>query len=250
MSRTKHWIIAHACRRLAEEVEALEHGAANADAITVIGHLRAAACAMHSSEPPIDLGLEQLDELAHSILMAALEPEGSERLTFQPGPKHAITLRAAAGFVTTPDLITFLSSSRQTGVLVVATPVESFVLEFEAGDIVHAHSDGAPAGQRLGDVLVAQGAVTREQLDAALASDAPIRIGLRLWEAGQVTHGQLMAALAQQIRLQFARLFDLPPLQFTFWSGPPVRAQRKMRLPVTGLLLDSARVADERAQRS
>lgn len=250
MSRTKHWTIAHACRRLAEEVEALDHGAASPDAIAVVGHLRAAARAMHSSEPPIDPGVQPLDELADSILMAALEPEGSERLTFQPGPKHAIALRAAAGFVTTPDLITFLSSSRQTGILVVATPVETFVLEFEAGDIVHAHSDGAPKGQRLGDILVDQGAVSRERLDAALASEVPIRIGLHLWEAGQVTHDQLLTALARQIRLQFARLFDLPPLQFTFWTGPPVRAQRKMRLPVTALLLDSARVADERAQRS
>lgn len=250
MSRTKHWTIARACRRLAEEVEALDHGAANAQAGAVVGHLRAAADALRSGEAPLELGVGQLDEVSHSVLMSALEPEGSEGLTFQPGPRHAIALRAAAGFVTTPDLITFLSSLRQTGVLVVATPVESFVLEFEAGDIVHAHSDGAPVGQRLGDILVAEGAVTRAQLDAALASDAPIRIGLHLWEAGQVTHDQLLAALTRQIRMQFARLFDLPPLQFTFWTGPPVRAQRKLRLPVTGLLLDSARVADERAQRS
>lgn len=245
---TKHWTIAHACTRLADEVEALGHGATNAQA--VVGHLRAAAQVMHASELTLDLGLEHVDELAHSVLTAALEPDCAERLTFQPGPEHTIALRAAAGFVTTPDLIAFLSSSRQTGVLVVATVAENFVLEFQGGDIVHAHSDGAPVGERLGDILVAQGVVTRERLDAALASEPPIRIGLRLWETGQVTHDQLLAGLAQQIRMQFARLFDQAPLQSTFWAGPPVRAQRKMRLPVTGLLLDSARVFDERAQPS
>jgi len=45
-----------------------------------------------------------------------------------------------------PEVLEFLSLTNKTGTLQVATKLENFVLEFEGGEVVHASSDSAPAG--------------------------------------------------------------------------------------------------------
>lgn len=65
-----------------------------------------------------------------------------------------------------------------------------------------------------------------------------------------MTQEQLLVALEEQIRRQFARMFEATPKNYTFWSGPPTVPGRHPRLNSMGLILDSARVADERGKGS
>jgi type II secretory ATPase GspE/PulE/Tfp pilus assembly ATPase PilB-like protein len=64
---------------------------------------------------------------------------------------------------------------------------------------------------RLGEILITEGLVTKEQVDSALASGAKKRIGAVLIERNLVTEDQLLAALAAKFRIRFVNLAQLKP---------------------------------------
>ena len=163
-----------------------------------------------------------------------------------PTARHELALTAREGSFATPDLIGFLSSQRKTGLLEIETPAETFLLELAGGDVVHAQSDRTPEGQRLGDVLVARGAIERERLESVRARAGGPRLGTALVDEGLVTREQLLAALQEQIQKLFQRLFEARPRTFRFWDGPPVHADEDLRMNATSLLLEGARVSDEK----
>lgn len=70
-----------------------------------------------------------------------------------------------------------------------------------------------PAGDRIGDILISEGRVTREQLDLALTMQRndPRRIGDILLSLGYVTAEDLGEALARRMRLDFVAIRELPP---------------------------------------
>ena len=175
---------------------------------------------------------------------AAKLPERS--LDSPPTERHALTLRGSGDGWPTPDLLGFLSSQRKTGVLEIATSNEVFVVEFQAGDIVHAQASRTLPEQRLGDILIAKGAIDRDTLEKVRTARHG-RLGELLLEGHHVTHEQLLAALQTQIQLLFNRLFASKCTRFSFWGGPPVRADGAMRLNSTALILEGARVFDEQS---
>jgi type II secretory ATPase GspE/PulE/Tfp pilus assembly ATPase PilB-like protein len=70
------------------------------------------------------------------------------------------------------------------------------------------------ASTRVGDILIAAGLVTRQQIEDALASHSPdkrTRIGEVLIEKGLITEDQLLAALATKFKLRFVDLDDVVP---------------------------------------
>ena len=170
-------------------------------------------------------------------------PERS--LDTPPTPEHALALRGVGDAWPTPDLLGFLSSQRKTGLLEVATATEVFTIEFESGDIVHAHVSRTLPEQRLGDVLVANGAIDRETLERVRGTKQKARLGELLLQGGYVTEEHLLAALQTQIQLLFNRLFVARASRFSFWGGPPVHAQGGMRLNAMALILEGARRFDE-----
>jgi hypothetical protein len=161
-----------------------------------------------------------------------------------PSEKHMLALRVYGQFVPAPDLIGFLSTYHRTGILEVEAPGELFVVEFEEGDIVHAQSNHMPDGQRLGDILVSKGYIDREVLET-VRRESVGRLGELLLQRSLVNKEQLLSALQTQIQLLFNRMFDAPTTRFTFWGGPPLRADEKVRLNATSLLLEGARASDE-----
>lgn len=115
---------------------------------------------------------------------------------------------------------------------------------------MHAQSNSTPAGDRLRDILVEQDVMTRIAVEGVCATSGSTKLGLALVEHGAVTQEQLMLALEEQIRRQFARLFEAVPHNYTFWSGPPTCDGKHPRMNSMGLILDAARVADERTKSS
>jgi len=174
------------------------------------------------------------------------EPEKPARsLDTPPSSEHTLSLRGLGDGMPTPDLVGFLSSQRRTGILEVATTMEVFLVEFDAGQIVHAQVSRTLPEQRLGDILVAKGSLSREALEKLLRASGPARIGEKLLKAKLVTHDQLLAALQTQIQLLFNRLFVTPAARFSFWAGPPMHADGSMRLNAMALILEGARRFDE-----
>lgn len=257
MSKTKLWSLQFSCRRLARETRSLgrtldQNGGIARD---IEQHLVHAAQLIQTtmeqlgSRPPQNVDLAQL--AFGDNVWASNSPLADYRSQQEspPSPQHRQGLRVNGKFVATPDLVTFLCSLKKSGVLLVDTADERFTIELQEGDIVHAHSDGAPDGERLGDVLVEQGILQQADLDALLGeglrSRLGDRLGTRILQRQLATEKQLLAALETQIRRLFARLFTTAAAELTFWEGPPVWGEQHMRLNATMLLLDGARAIDE-----
>jgi type II secretory ATPase GspE/PulE/Tfp pilus assembly ATPase PilB-like protein len=80
-----------------------------------------------------------------------------------------------------------------------------------------------PISSRVGDILITAGLTTRQQIEDALASqapDKPTRIGELLIEKGLITEDQLLAALATKFKLRFVDLDDIVPDADTLAAVP------------------------------
>ena len=181
------------------------------------------------------------------IRQGRVETQPTGRVTgMAPSGRHMLTLSGLAESFQTPDLIGFLSAQKKTGVLEIVTADEVFLLELLDGDIVHAQSDHTPTGQRLGDILVDRHSVDRDALEKARKQTPGPRLGATLVQDGLVSQENLLKALETQIQQLFQRLFNAPMKSFSFWNGPPIYADEKLRLNATSLLLEGARISDEK----
>jgi hypothetical protein len=162
-----------------------------------------------------------------------------------PSPHHVLALLGRGTFLPIPELVGFLGTLQATGILRVATGTEEFLVEFDTGQIAHAEGTRSPSGQRLGDLLVAQGAVERSTLEEIYTGGATWKLGRSLLRHKHITLEQLVRALQTQIQLLFCRLFREEVKSFTFWCGPILCGEQGVRLNATSLLLESARVQDE-----
>lgn len=162
-----------------------------------------------------------------------------------PSAQHTLALFGQGTVLPIPELIGFLGTVGKTGILRIVTASETYVLEFLTGDIVHGEATTAPEGQRLGDLLVAQGVIDRETLESACEKGPGWRLGQALLKKNLIEKKHLTAALQTQIQSLFNRLFRDQAKSFTFWSGPPLCAEDGVRLNTTSLLLEGARFSDE-----
>jgi hypothetical protein len=165
-----------------------------------------------------------------------------------PSPRHIMVLRGSEGIFTGPDLVSFLGVQQKTGLLEVRTPIQLFTLELDAGQVAHLQSNHAGKGERLGDILVEMGTVERRAIEEAYRANPRGRVGELLFSNGLVTEEQLFEALQRQIHMLFQRLASEPMERFTFWAGPLLHAQERLRLNATALMLEAARVKDEKSK--
>lgn len=145
-----------------------------------------------------------------------------------------------------PELIEALHAQRRTGVLRVTHPEDVIELHFGEGELVHAFSHSAPAGQRLGEILVRRGALSERELRSALARnvDSPTRIGVTLTRDGWIRAEQLEEALDEQVRSLFTRLWKQDRASYTFEPGLPQAPEERSVWNVTQLLLEGAPDSD------
>jgi hypothetical protein len=156
-------------------------------------------------------------------------------------------LRGHTRAVTVPEILGFVASIRKSGVLRVRTRDEAFRIDLEQGSVVYAQGDKPPHGQLLGQILVAQGALSQERLDRVVESEAQNVdfLGEVLLRRGLVTREALCIALTYQVQGLFHRLFDAEDAVFQFDEGAHTPRTQDIHLNVTTLLLESARSSDE-----
>jgi hypothetical protein len=249
------WELSLACGRLASQAGALQQSSEAADRARAIEARQMVERALELVERQrIETNAARSKAKLPELFMrmwrsgAGVDddvPPAARNANQPPSALHTLSMRAYGPFVPVPDFIGFLCAQRKTGILELATPAALFSLELDGGDIVHAHSNHTPQGQRLGDILVAQNAIEREQLEEICKSLGATRLGETLLEKNLVTPEALLSALEFQIQLLFNRMFEAATLGFTFWDGPPVHAYKRVRLNATSLLLEGARVSDE-----
>ena len=92
------------------------------------------------------------------------------------------------------------------------------------------------------------GLVERRAVEEAYRQNPRGRVGEMLLKNGLVEERQLFLALQRQIHLLFQRLAEEPMERFTFWSGPLLYAQERLRLNATALMLEAMRVKDEKGK--
>lgn len=146
-----------------------------------------------------------------------------------------------------PDLIEWLGMLGKTGILQVRGDSERFTIEFRRGRVVHAVSDGTPAGSRLGDLLVERGILSRDELDRFLesAKGSGEPLGAVLEQSEKLSREQLQGALAEQVQRLFLRLFATRRATFAFRQGAMGAREAQLSLSPRCLLFESARLTDE-----
>jgi len=112
------------------------------------------------------------------------------------------------------NLFLYLSNNRQNGVLCVSTGPLTKNIFFKNGQIVFAGS--TDARERIGDVLLRLGFVTREQIASVESHGDPRRFGVRLRDAGAITQEQLWEGLRSQVSGICCSLVHFPVGTFFF----------------------------------
>lgn len=179
---------------------------------------------------------------------AARHPEDAVDMSGRRRCEHADNvLIGHASVASVSEVLGFLSAMGKSGVLWVDVPQESFLVQLKDGAVVYAQGDNPPQGQRLGEILVRQGAVEAEDMRHALrqAADASEVLGAYLVRSGTITPAQLSRALAEQAQMIFHRMFGNPEASYHFEDGVRMVDSQDVRLNVIQLLLESARVSDE-----
>ncbi len=216
-----------------------------------------------SGEPAI-ANLEKLVERQHERLRklaTALQSDGGEER--RPSPEDAeremlreelaredqgpCILRGSSTALSIPNLLELLSSHKKTGTLRINTERETFTLEIYDGDVVHACSDRAPKDQLLGSILVARNSISIEQLEQFFEQFTRPKgmLGDHLEREKLVSRADLQEALEHQVQMLFRRLFASERGSFFFHEGKRSSVEERIRMNITQLLLESARMHDE-----
>jgi len=159
-------------------------------------------------------------------------------------------LHGNTGTIPMTGVIEFLGIHKKSGTLRIEAADEDFLIEFESGDIVHVESTTAQKGTRLGDYLVAHGSVDVNELERAIVKykRSRLTVGQIVSRENLVTNDQLRAALRQQMHVLVARTLAAKDARFRFEESSGRGSMERVRLNVTQLLLETARVVDEAAR--
>ena len=190
----------------------------------------------------LDRAAQFLDQAVRAVRTPVREKAPASAATAQiPG------LAGTTEAIPLSSLVSFLVDIDASGVLRVYAHDESFVLQFENGFLVYAFGDNPPEGMRLGEVLTEQGAIHRADLLRVLETgwSATDTLGSLLLREGYIEAEQLEAALQTQIQELGKRLFAHDAARFRFYPQERIVAREDVRMNVMGLLLDSARARDE-----
>jgi tetratricopeptide (TPR) repeat protein len=145
------------------------------------------------------------------------------------------------------DVLQLLALGRKSGCLSVADRSSFGRIYFDEGRITHASIINRR--DRLGDLLVKNGAVPRQALEAALEEQQgpnPRRLGEILIERGTITREQLGRFIRIQIEEAVYFLFTWNQGTFTFEAGEvPDVGETLVSINPEALLLEGARRVDE-----
>lgn len=146
------------------------------------------------------------------------------------------------------DLIAFLGQSRWSGVLRVSAPGVERSLLLKDGDVRSAASDSV--ADRIGEVMVRLGYVSRGHLEAVLNEAPPSRLGKVMVERGLIKAHDLYKCLHEQISEIFHGMMLTKEGTFALidQTVEDKALTHNLSLSMQGLLMDSIRKIDELAQ--
>jgi tetratricopeptide (TPR) repeat protein len=150
-----------------------------------------------------------------------------------------------------PDVLQLLTMGGKTGCLSVTDRQSFGYIYFETGRIIYASL--LNRRDRIGDILVREGVITREQLDGAIEEQSVRRDGRRLGEIlqdeGLLDQTTLQRYVRYQIQEAVYHLFTWNQGTFYFEPGQsPEREQILVSIDPESLLLEGARRVDEWSQ--
>jgi hypothetical protein len=140
-----------------------------------------------------------------------------------------------------PDLLWNLCRSRSTGVLHVTSRGITKKVYIDEGRIVFAGS-GDP-DDRLGDLLLREGLISLDQLEAAIARlSGGKRLGTLLVDGGHLSPENLVRAVLNQVRGIVLALFPMDEGEYAFVEGPlPTDEVIKLGMRTAEILLQGIR---------
>jgi len=108
-----------------------------------------------------------------------------------------------------PDIFQLIGLQRKTGLLTLKHDKENVTVTFESGQVVMADSAAKRLEDRLGNVLVKQGKLSKEKLDEALQTQKATlqRLGHILTTGNYITPKDLKDALQVQVSQIVFRVF-------------------------------------------
>src|SRR5512134_3954215 len=150
-----------------------------------------------------------------------------------------------------PDIFQLIGLQRKTGLLTLTNEKggESVTVTFENGMVVMADSSARRLEDRLGNVLVKQGRLSRERLEEALGLQKQTlqRLGHVLVGSGAMTGKELRDALQIQISQIVFRVFRWRDGAYQFSPSDTVDYDRENFAPMSTdfILMEGIRMVDE-----
>ena len=149
------------------------------------------------------------------------------------------------------DICQLLAMGRKTGCLSITDRSNFGYVYFEDGRVTYAYVLNRP--DRLGELLVKNGVITREQLSAAMdaqSKDRALKLGQILMNHGAIVEAELKRYVSKQIEEAVYYLFTWT--QGSFHFDPDQKAEEDelflVNIPAESLLLEGARRVDEWSQ--
>ena len=150
-----------------------------------------------------------------------------------------------------PDIFQLIGLQRKTGVLTLTNDRdnETVTVTFENGMVVMSDSSGRRLEDRLGNVLVKQGKISRERLEEALSTQKQTlqRLGHILATSNAITTRDLRDALQVQVAQIVFRVFRWRDGRYLFNATDSVDFDRENSVPMSAdfILMGGIRMVDE-----
>jgi hypothetical protein len=148
-----------------------------------------------------------------------------------------------------PDIFQLIGLQRKTGVLTLRSDKEQVTVAFENGMVVLADSSSKRLEDRLGNVLVKQGRLTKDMLDEVLQIQKATlqRLGHILISGNHITAKDLKDALQLQVSQIVFKVFRWRDGEYHFAPSDSVDYDRENATPMSAdfILMEGIRMVDE-----
>ena len=148
-----------------------------------------------------------------------------------------------------PDIFQLIGLQRKTGLLTLTSEKETVTVIFENGMVVMADSSQKRLEDRLGNVLVKQGRLSKEKLDDVLQTQKATlqRLGHILTTSGHITVKDLKEALQLQVSQIVFKVFRWRDGEYHFAPSDSVDYDRENTTPMSAdfILMEGIRMVDE-----
>lgn len=148
-----------------------------------------------------------------------------------------------------PDIFQLIGLQRKTGILTLKNEKDNVTVTFENGMVVSADSSTKRLEDRLGNVLVKQGKLSKERLDEALATQKATlqRLGHVLTTQNYITNKDLRDALTVQVSQLVFKVFRWRDGEYHFEPAESVDFDRENFNPMSAdfILMEGIRMVDE-----